>query len=247
MKKKVEMAGKVRIAMIYPCILFFASIGASAFLLTSVLPQFRVMLAEYELPAITRFMMKAGAYLQDNWLLYVCFLPLLLLFMMALFAVPWLRLRRDQMILYIPVISGLMKTIYTSRFASAFSVLYGSGTGILECMDITGHVMGNTWIEKKLIEAAVGLQKGESLSQALSRQRIFHPVFLSMVAAAEESGHLEAVLKQAGIYYEKAAEQSAVRMVTLLEPCMILIMAAVVGSIVLSIMLPVFSMYTAML
>ena len=79
-------------------------------------------------------------------------------------------------------------------------------------MDITGHVMGNTWIEKKLIEAAVGLQKGESLSQALSRQRIFHPVFLSMVAAAEESGHLEAVLKQAGIYYEKAAEQSAVRM-----------------------------------
>lgn len=97
------------------------------------------------------------------------------------------------MILYIPVISGLMKTIYTSRFASAFSVLYGSGTGILECMDITGHVMGNTWIEKKLIEAAVGLQKGESLSQALSRQRIFHPVFLSMVAAAEESGHLEAV------------------------------------------------------
>ena len=103
-EKEVEMAGKVRTAMIYPCILFFASIGASAFLLTSVLPQFRVMLAEYELPAITRFMMKAGAYLQDNWLLYVCFLPLLLLFMMALFAVPWLRLRRDQMILYIPVI-----------------------------------------------------------------------------------------------------------------------------------------------
>ena len=75
-EKEVEMAGKVRTAMIYPCILFFASIGASAFLLTSVLPQFRVMLAEYELPAITRFMMKAGAYLQDNWLLYVCFLSI---------------------------------------------------------------------------------------------------------------------------------------------------------------------------
>lgn len=91
------------------------------------------------------------------------------------------------------------------------------------------------------------LAKRRESFPALSRQRIFHPVFLSMVAAAEESGHLEAVLKQAGIYYEKAAEQSAVRMVTLLEPCMILIMAAVVGSIVLSIMLPVFSMYTAML
>ena len=78
-EKEVEMAGKVRTAMIYPCILFFASIGASAFLLTSVLPQFRVMLAEYELPAITRFMMAAGEHLQKDWILYCLWIPVVFL------------------------------------------------------------------------------------------------------------------------------------------------------------------------
>ena len=85
-----------------------------------------------------------------------------------------------------------------SRFASAFSVLYGGGNGIIDCMAITGRVMGNTWVERKIQEAVNGLEKGESLSAALKRQRIFHPVFLSMVAAGEESGELESVLLQAG-------------------------------------------------
>ena len=114
-------------------------------------------------------------------------------------------------------------------------------------MDITGRVIGNLWMEKKMQEAVNGLEKGESLSAALKRQGIFHPVFLSMMAAAEESGELESVLQQAGVYYEKEAEQSAQRLVTLIEPCMILIMAGIVGTIVLSIMLPVFNMYSALL
>ncbi|RHQ05909.1 hypothetical protein DW993_08675 [Clostridium sp. AM51-4] len=86
-------------------------------------------------------------------------------------------------------------------------------------------------------ESFPGIKPSENLSSGIS----FHG---GCGRRVRTSG---SCLKQAGIYYEKAAEQSAVRMVTLLEPCMILIMAAVVGSIVLSIMLPVFSMYTAML
>lgn len=89
--------------------------------------------------------------------------------------------------------------------------------------------------------------KKEKVFRGIETQRIFHPVFLSMVAAGEESGELESVLLQAGVYYGKAAEQSAQRLVTLIEPCMILVMAGIVGTIVLSIMLPVFNMYSALL
>ena len=245
--KEVEMRTKVRTAMIYPCILLMASIGISVFLLTAVLPQFTGMLAEYELPAITRFMLSAGESLKQNWLAWCLWFPVIFLVVAAFVAIPGLRLITDWMIAHIPVLSRLLRTVYTSRFASAFSVLYGSGTGILECMTITGRVMGNTWVQKKLKEAANGLEKGEGLSIALRRQHMFHPAFLSMVAAAEESGKLEMVLKQAGTYYEKEAEQSVERMIALLEPCMILIMAGIVGSIVLAIMLPVFSMYGTMI
>ena len=245
--KEVEMEGKVQTAMIYPFILLLACIGASVFLLTTVLPQFAGMLEEYELPAITRFMMSAGEHLQQDWFLYCLWIPVFFLLCFLISALPWLRLRADWALLHTPVIAGLLKTIYTSRFASAFSVLYGGGNGILDCMDITGRVIGNLWMEKKMQEAVNGLEKGESLSAALKRQGIFHPVFLSMMAAAEESGELESVLQQAGVYYEKEAEQSAQRLVTLIEPCMILIMAGIVGTIVLSIMLPVFNMYSALL
>ena len=245
--KEVEMRTKVRTAMIYPCILLMASIGISVFLLTAVLPQFMGMLADYELPAITRFMLSTGENLRQNWMAWCLWFPVLFLAAAAFLTVPGLRLKADWMIAHIPGFSRLLRTVYTSRFASAFSALYGSGTGILECMTITGRVMGNTWVEKKLKEAAHGLEKGEGLSIALSRQRMFQPAFLSMVAAAEEAGRLEEVLKQAGTYYEKEAEQSVERMIALLEPCMILIMAGIVGSIVLAIMLPVFSMYGTMI
>ncbi len=245
--KEVEMRRKVRTAMIYPCILLTASIVISVFLLTVVLPQFTGMLADYELPAITRFMLSAGDRLKQDWMAWCLWFPVLFLAVAAFLTVSPLRLRADWFIAHIPGVSKLLRTVYTSRFASAFSVLYGSGTGILECMTITGRVMGNTWVEKKVKEAGRNLEKGEGLSGALRRQHMFQPAFLAMVAAGEESGRLEMVLKQAGTYYEKEAEQSIERMITLLEPCMILIMAGIVGSIVLAIMLPVFGMYGTMI
>ena len=120
--KEVEMEGKVRTAMIYPFILLLASIGASVFLLTTVLPQFADILEEYELPAITRFMMAAGEHLQKDWILYCLWIPVVFLVFALLSAVPKLRLRVDGLFFHIPVIAGLLKTIYTSRFASAFSL-----------------------------------------------------------------------------------------------------------------------------
>ena len=91
--KEVEMEGKVRTAMIYPFILLLASIGASVFLLTTVLPQFADILEEYELPAITRFMMAAGDHLQKDWILYCLWIPVVFLVFALLSAVPKLRLR----------------------------------------------------------------------------------------------------------------------------------------------------------
>ena len=114
-------------------------------------------------------------------------------------------------------------------------------------MAITGRVMGNTWVERKIQEAVNGLEKGESLSAALKRQRIFHPVFLSMVAAGEESGELESVLLQAGVYYGKAAEQVSAEAGNIDRTVYDLSDGRHCGTIVLSIMLPVFNMYSALL
>ena len=107
--------------------------------------------------------------------------------------------------------------------------------------------MGNSYVEKGLVQVAESLKGGVMLSQALDELNLFQPVLISMVAAGEESGALDMVLEDAGSFYEKAAARAVNQMIALLEPAMILILALVVGSVVMAIMMPVFNMYSSML
>lgn len=245
--REEELAGKVRAAMTYPLILLFVTICCSIFLLTAVLPQFAAMLQGARLPALTRFMLGAGEQLRLHGGLYAAAMLILILFILSASAVTGVRLRIGRALLHIPFAGKLLKIIYTSRFASSFSVLYGSGTGILEALDIAGRVIGNEHIRLEIREACFCMEQGQSLSKALGRLEMFPPVFLSMTAAAEESGDLERIMEQTGRYYEKEAERAMNQMIALLEPAMILVMAGMVGSIVLAVMLPMFQMYSSIL
>lgn len=245
--REEELAGKVRAAMTYPLILLFVTICCSIFLLTAVLPQFAAMLQGDRLPALTRFMLGAGEQLRLHGGLYAAAMLILILFILSASAVTGVRLRIGRALLHIPFAGKLLKIIYTSRFASSFSVLYGSGTGILEALDIAGRVIGNEHIRLEIREACFCMEQGQSLSKALGRLEMFPPVFLSMTAAAEESGDLERIMEQTGRYYEKEAERAMNQMIALLEPAMILVMAGMVGSIVLAVMLPMFQMYSSIL
>lgn len=245
--REEELAGKVRATMTYPLILLFVTICCSIFLLTAVLPQFAAMLQGDRLPALTRFMLGAGEQLRLHGGLYAAAMLILILFILSASAVTGVRLRIGRALLHIPFAGKLLKIIYTSRFASSFSVLYGSGTGILEALDIAGRVIGNEHIRLEIREACFCMEQGQSLSKALGRLEMFPPVFLSMTAAAEESGDLERIMEQTGRYYEKEAERAMNQMIALLEPAMILVMAGMVGSIVLAVMLPMFQMYSSIL
>lgn len=245
--REEELAGKVRAAMTYPLILLFVTICCSIFLLTAVLPQFAAMLQGARLPALTRFMLGAGEQLRLHGGLYAAAMLILILFILSASAVTGVRLWIGRALLHIPFAGKLLKIIYTSRFASSFSVLYGSGTGILEALDIAGRVIGNEHIRLEIREACFCMEQGQSLSKALGRLEMFPPVFLSMTAAAEESGDLERIMEQTGRYYEKEAERAMNQMIALLEPAMILVMAGMVGSIVLAVMLPMFQMYSSIL
>lgn len=245
--REEELAGKVRAAMTYPLILLFVTICCSIFLLTAVLPQFAAMLQGARLPALTRFMLGAGEQLRLHGGLYAAAMLILILFILSASAVTGVRLRIGRALLHIPFAGKLLKIIYTSRFASSFSVLYGSGTGILEALDIAGRVIGNEHIRLEIREACFCMEQGQSLSKALGRLEMFPPVFLSMTAAAEESGDLERIMEQTGRYYEKEAERAMNQMIALLEPAMIPVMAGMVGSIVLAVMLPMFQMYSSIL
>ena len=240
--REEELNGKVRAV-----ILFSITVMAAVFMLTMVLPQFASMLQEQELPWITRMMMRLSFSLRSHGFLYIMLILILMALFKGILKCPSVRLQADRAVLYTPFIGKLLRTVYTSRFASAFAVLYGSGIGILDAMHTVGRVMGNSYVEKGLAQAAERLKGGVMLSQALEEQDLFQPVLISMVAAGEESGALDMVLEDAGSFYEKEAARAVNQMIALLEPAMILILALVVGSVVMAIMMPVFNMYSSML
>ena len=245
--REEELNGKVRAAMTYPVILFSITVLAAVFMLTTVLPQFASMLQEQELPWITRMMMRLSFSLRSRGVLYIMLILVLMALFKGILTCPFVRLQADRAVLYTPMIGKLLRTVYTSRFASAFAVLYGSGIGILDAMHTVGRVMGNSYVEKGLVQVAESLKGGVMLSQALDELNLFQPVLISMVAAGEESGALDMVLEDAGSFYEKEAARAVNQMIALLEPAMILILALVVGSVVMAIMMPVFNMYSSML
>lgn len=245
--QEAELGGKVQNAITYPIILFIVTLISTAFMLTAVLPRFAAMLSGTELPAMTRFLLKLSALLQNHGILILFLCAGFVLSGACLLARPRVRLWMDGCLLRLPVAGRLMKTVCTSRFAATFSVLYGSGIGILASLEAAGRVMGNAYVGECLRQVSEDLRKGELLSQALRRRNIFLPMFISMVVAGEESGSLESVLRDTGAFYEKEAVRALNQMAALAEPCMIILMALVVGSIVMAIMLPIYTMYSQLL
>lgn len=219
--REEELNGKVRAAMTYPVILFSITVLAAVFMLTTVLPQFASMLQEQELPWITRMMMRLSFSLRSRGVLYIMLILVLMALFKGILTCPFVRLQADRAVLYTPIIGKLLSTV--------------------------GRVMGNSYVEKGLVQVAESLKGGVMLSQALDELNLFQPVLISMVAAGEESGALDMVLEDAGSFYEKEAARAVNQMIALLEPAMILILALVVGSVVMAIMMPVFNMYSSML
>ena len=149
-------------------------------------------------------MMRLSFSLRSRGVLYIMLILVLMALFKGILTCPFVRLQADRAVLYTPIIGKLLRTVYTSRFASAFAVLYGSGIGILDAMHTVGRVMGNSYVEKGLAQVAESLKGGVMLSQGVGRAEFCSSrSLISMVAAGEESGALDMVLEDAGSFYER--------------------------------------------
>jgi len=244
-----EMNKKVRNSMTYPVILGVVSIVVVVFLLTNILPTFIGMYGDTPLPVPTRILIAISNFLTYRWKYLIAGALFLALLFSWLNTRKWYRRAVGKRKLNNPFmgIGKLRRTILTSRFASTFAVLFMSGTGILQCMEISSRVMNDAYVEECLTKASAGLEKGHSLSESLGDAGIFDKMLLMMTETGEESGNLDNMLKQAGEYYKRESESALSRLIAMIDPVMIIVFGIVIGFIVIAIMLPIFSMYQQIL
>lgn len=246
-ERESRLEQKVRNVMTYPAILLAVTVACSLFLFAAVIPQFAVLLSGSSLPVTTRVMLKISHFLTEYPLLFCLSWGVALAGIWGIFQIPAVRLQASRIQMTLPVVGKLIRISNGARFACSFSILYGSGVGALESMETAGRMMNHVYARKRMKDFAEAVRSGSPLSEVFSGESLFPPAFAAMVAAGEESGQLAGILERAGEFYEGEEEGALEQLLALLEPAMILLMGLIVGTVVLSVLIPLYSLYSQML
>jgi type IV pilus assembly protein PilC len=158
------------------------------------------------------------------------------------YGTPGGRMAIDTMILKLPVLGPLMRKIAVARFTRTLGTLISSGVPILEGLDITAKTSGNAVIEKALTKVRRALEEGKSLTEPLKESEVFPGMVTQMIAVGEQTGAMDAMLQKIADFYEEEVDAAVKDLLTALEPIMIVFLGVVVGGVVISMYMPLFSL-----
>ena len=243
-EKENNLKNKIRTASIYPIALSVISLGIVILLLTVVFPIFVDMFDGMALPGPTQFLLDVSNLLKTHWIMVILIIAGTIVGVRILMRVPRIKREYDHMKLRLPIIGKLQRTIYTARCSRNLATLYTSGISTLQSVIMTAKILDNRYISEHMASVAEDLKVGLTLGNSLEKTAIFDPMFTSMVHIGEEAGELDSVLNKTADYFDDEAESAMKNMVALMEPIMIVTLGIIVGFIVVSIMLPIFGMYS---
>ena len=238
-EKDYKLTQQVKSAMTYPCILLVMCVVIVILIVTFILPQFQSLFDQMDsLPFITNCLIAASDFLVHQWYIAIFAVLSFVAVLRIIVGIPAVREQVDYRKVHLPVFGKLFKVIYTARFARTLSSLYSSGMPLAQAIGIAGDTIGNRYVEGQFEQVVTLVRSGVPLSQALHDVDGLLKKLSSTILVGEESGRLDVML-------EDDAEQATKRMVTLLEPLLIVFMALVVGMIMIGVMLPIYQSYAA--
>lgn len=243
-EKAHQMNQQVKSALMYPMIL--AVLSVAVVIVTFVLPQFSDLFSTMDsLPAVTLALMAFSDFMVTKWYLLLLGLAALAAALRSLLRVPSVRLALDRGKLTMPVFGRLHRIICTARFARTISSLYASGLPIITALQTARDTIGNAYIASQFDAVLAQVRSGVSLSAALESVDGFQRKLCSSIAVGEETGQLDSMLDSIADSMEYDAQQASRRMMTILEPMLIVLMAFVVGFIIIAVMSPIIGSYSA--
>jgi len=244
LESAARLTKKVKSAMTYPIAVILIALGITTFLLVKVVPAFGGIFSEFgaKLPAPTQFLIDVSNVIRGNWVWIVLVIGGTIYGIRRFLATRTGTELWDRYQLKLPVMGPLVHKICMSRFARTFAQLIRSGVPILEVMSIVGETSGNTMVEKAIKNVAAEVEKGDGLAAAMTRQTIFPPIMLRMVAAGEATGKIDAMLEKMADFWDEEIEAMLDALTSLIEPFLIVFLGVVVGGIVIAMFLPIFKL-----
>ena len=238
-----ELRDYVRGAMIYPAILTVTSLVSLVMMLTLVVPKFAEVFQDMgmELPGMTQVMFRAGETFQNHWLV-------MLFGLMGVAGSVWMALKTprgkqlwDRLVLHIPAIGAFRRKIEVARFCRTLGTLLDSGVPILQSMQIVRGVVLNAVLNQAIGRAHDDLKRGEVLSAALDKTGLFPLLTINMIGVGEETGQLGGMLDKVGQLYDKELKKGIKTFSSFFEPVGLLVMGTLIGGMVISMLMAIFS------
>src|SRR5213595_1390007 len=243
-EKNVKLQRAVKSAMVYPVGVISVAGAVITLLLWKVVPIFATLFAGLgvELPLPTRIVIGLSNFIGSYFGLLI-----LVGFVGSIFALKaWYgttqgKYALDSLLLKLPVLGLLMRKIAVARFTRTLGTLISSGVPILEGLDITARTAGNAVVERALVKVRKSLEEGKSLTEPLKEAEVFPGMVTQMIAVGEQTGAMDAMLQKIADFYEEEVDAAVKDLLTALEPIMIVFLGLVVGGVVISMYLPLFT------
>ena len=230
-------------AMIYPAILGLTALGSIAVMLTVVIPRFAEIFSGMgvSLPLSTQVMLSGGTFLQQNWWLILLVLAGGLIGLRGFLKSSTGRRKWDKFKLTLPFLGSIFQKIEIARFSKTLGTLLRSGVSILAAMNIVRGVVVNSVLQEALEEVYQDLKQGRMLSVSLENRKVFPTLAVSMLSVGEEAGNLAEMLEKVGDMYDKDLKSAIKSFTSVFEPAVILVMGLIVGAMVVSMLMAIFS------
>jgi type IV pilus assembly protein PilC len=244
-EKNVKLKRAVKSAMVYPIVVLSVAAAVIILLLWKVVPIFATLFAGLgvSLPLPTRIVIGLSNFIGSYFGLFILVAAIAgVVGIKVWYGTPVGRMAIDRTLLKLPLIGILLRKIAVARFTRTLGTLISSGVPILEALDITARTAGNAVIEKALFQVRKALEAGRNLSEPLTESGVFPGMVTQMIGVGEQTGAMDAMLQKIADFYEDEVDAAVKDLLAAMEPLMIVVLGVVVGGIVISMYLPLFSL-----
>jgi len=244
-EKNVKLKRAVKSAMVYPVGVVTIAGGVVTLLLWKVVPIFATLFAGLgvDLPLPTKVVIQLSNFIGSIFgLLILVGIIGIVIGIKVWYGTEQGRYVLDSVVLKLPVVGILMRKIAVARFTRTLGTLIASGVPILEGLDITAKTAGNAVVERSLQQVRKSLEEGKTLTEPLKDSEVFPGMVTQMISVGEQTGAMDAMLSKIADFYEEEVDAAVKDLLTALEPIMIVFLGVVVGGVVISMYMPLFSL-----
>ncbi|HIE43228.1 MAG TPA: type II secretion system F family protein [Candidatus Omnitrophica bacterium] len=244
LEREADTKAKIRSALLYPALLIFVAGALITFLVTFVLPRFRIVFMEsgVPLPLPTQMMFNFSEFVRRWWFLGIVLIISIFVGWKLAYRSEEGKFRLDKFKLKLPIFGILLRKVAISRFSHSLETLVGSGVDIIKSFQIIKETIGNEVLARVMDTVRENMERGGDVNTPLRKSGEFPPMVVHMIFVGEQTGTLADMLKEIADSYEKEVDYAIKNMIAVLEPALLVVMGCIVTFIALSLYMPLFRM-----